>query len=159
MYVLSLLYFFICMSPRVCVGRGGQAPLHYRRRRLWYAYKWDGRAGARGYFFFVLLPLYLSIYMSPGLCRGKGVQAPLYSHRWRLWYTYKRDGRAGVQGPRFLCFRLCIFPFAFFPEFVGTGGASVSLLSVAALVVCIQAGREGGRARRGLHTFTLVFSY
>ena len=42
------------------------------------------------------------------------------------------------------------------------GGASASLLSVAALVVCIQAGREGGRTVGGFvyfHPYIFQFPF
>ena len=66
-FVLPPLYIYLCISPGVCGMEGVQAPLYSRWQRLWYAYKLDGRAGARrgGC---VLSPLYFSIYISPGVC-------------------------------------------------------------------------------------------
>ena len=88
--------FSICIFTGVCGWQEVQAPLYPRGRRLWYAYKRYGRAGARG-FVFVLPPLYFRIYIFYIVWGGQGVQAPLYSRRRCLWYAYKRDRRAGAR--------------------------------------------------------------
>ena len=103
-------------------------------------------SGRAGFVFFVFPPLYLSIYISPGVCGAQGVQALFYSRRWRLWFKYKWDWRAGARYFFFVLWPLH-FSTRISPKVCGgQGGASASILSAAALVVCIQSGREGGRA-------------
>ena len=46
--VLPPLYLSVNISPGLCGGHGVQAPVYSRRRRLWHAYKRDGRADLRG---------------------------------------------------------------------------------------------------------------
>ena len=103
-----------------------------------------GREGGCAVFFVCYGPCSFPFAFLP-LCRGMGVQELLYFRRRRLWPAYKRDGRAGVWF--FLCASaLVFFPFAYIRSLCRAGGASAFLLSAAALVVCIQAVREDGRA-------------
>ena len=64
-------------------------------------------------------------------------------------------GRQAFRGVCFVCFRP--FVLSHFSRPVGARGISASLLSPAAPKVCIQTGREGGRARTFFCASALVY--
>ena len=130
--ILPPLYFFIRISSGVCGGQGGQAPLYSRWRRLWYAYQWNGRAGARG-LLFRLLPPFCPYTFLPECVGGRGCK------------RYKRYGRAGARGG-VVFFLPCIFLFAFLPECMG--GMGCKRISTLGGSACgMHTSGTGGQAR------------
>ena len=81
----------------------------------------------------------------PGCRRGIGLPAAPYSRLRRLLYAYKRNGRAGNL--IWCVSTIFLFHACTFLPGCGGGGrvAGGSLLTVAALTVCIQAEQEGGK--------------
>ena len=69
--ILPALHFSIRISPGVCEEQKVQAHLYSRQRHLWYAYKWNGRAGARGHLFRVL-PHFCLFKFLPVCVGGRG---------------------------------------------------------------------------------------
>ena len=144
-FVLPLLYISVYISPGVCGGEGMQALFYSRRWCLWYAYKRDGRLSAWGGGVVSFLPYIFIFALLPEFVGGKGVHT-------------SGTGRQARRGVCFVCFRPFVLSHFSRPVW-GAGG-----FSPAALKVCIQAGREGGRARTffcasGLEYFSLHFSW
>ena len=106
-------------------------------RRLLYAYKRHGRAAN---LFWRVSTIFFPCTYLPG-CGGGRVPAALYSRLRRLMYAYKRHKRAGNR-----FWRVSTIYFSMYISPGLRGGNRVmggSVLTVAALIVCIQAKREG----------------
>ena len=117
-FVLPPLHLFIYIFPGVCEGQGVQALFSSRRRRLWYAYKWDGRAGARFFFFVCFGPCIFPFVFLPKCVRDRrGKRLSTLGGGVCGLYTSATGGKA--RGIFSSGFRPCTGPFTFVLVCVG----------------------------------------
>ena len=138
--------FFHLHFSRSVWRAGVASTFYYRRRCLWLAYEWDGRADARFWFLRASALVFFISHFSQSVW-GAGGEAPLYSRWRRLWYAYKWHGRAGARD-FVLCVSALVFVnFRLFRSVWGAEGASACIYLITFLPECV-----GGRGCKRFST-------